>query len=132
MGESNRKVSATATQVIAKLRGNLRTDETDLKMMLSEKVNERLFTSLSHKVGGTLKRTVWPSQKLDGVGYLFAVLRVAVEPDQREWSKRNAAFYDFPEILPARHSYLETALQDWLKLATEVIYSTRFTAESVN
>ena len=65
------------------------------------------------------------------MGYLFAVLRVAVEPDQREWSKRTAAFYDLPGILPARHSYLEIALHDWLKLATEVIYSTRFTAKSV-
>ena len=81
-------------------------------------------------MGGTLKKTVWPSQKLDGIGYLFAVLRVAVEPDQRDWSKRLAAFYDLPEIVPARHMQLQNALQDWLKLATEVIYSTQFTAES--
>ena len=75
------KVSASVTQVVAKLRCNLRTDETDLRMMLSEKMNERLFTSLSDKVGGTLKKNVWRSQRLDGVGYLFAVLKVAVEPD---------------------------------------------------
>ena len=64
------KVSASVTQVIGKLRSNLRTDEKDLRMMLSEKMNERLFTSLSDKVGETLKKNVWPSQKLDGVGYV--------------------------------------------------------------
>ncbi len=51
-------------------------------------MNERLFTSLSDKVGGTLKKNVWPSQKLDGVGYLLAVLKVAAEPDQRDYTKR--------------------------------------------
>ena len=124
------KVSASVTQVIAKLRGNLRTDEHDLRSMLSDKMNERLFTSLSDKVGGTLKKTVWPSQRLDGVGYLFAVLKVALEPDQRDWSNRLAAFYNLPEIVPAKHMHLEIALQDWLKLATEVIYSHHFTAET--
>ena len=58
------KVSACVTQVIAKLRSNLRVDENDLRQMISDKVNERLFTSLSDKVGGTLKKTVWPYQKL--------------------------------------------------------------------
>jgi len=124
------KVSASVTQVIAKLRGNLRTDANDLRSMLSAKMNERLFTSLSDKVGGTLKKTVWPSQRLDGVGYLFAVLKVALEPDQRDWSNRQAAFYNLPEIVPAKHMHLEIALQDWLKLATEVIYSHHFTAET--
>ncbi len=57
------KVSASVTQVIAKLRSNLRTDENDLRMLLSEKMNERLFSSLSDKVGGTLKKTVWPNSK---------------------------------------------------------------------
>jgi len=79
------KVSASVTQVIAKLRGNLRTDANDLRSMLSAKMNERLFTSLSDKVGGTLKKTVWPSQRLDGVGYLFAVLNVALEPITLVW-----------------------------------------------
>ncbi len=82
-------------------------------------------------MGGTLKKNVWPSNKLDGVGYLlFTVLRVAAEPDQRDWSKRLAAFYDLPEILPARHMQLQNAFQDWLTVATKVIYSTQFTAES--
>jgi hypothetical protein len=124
------KVSACVTQVIAKLRSNLRVDENDLRKMISDKMNERLFTSLSDKVGGTLKKTVWPSQKLDGIGYLFAVLRVAVAPDQRDWSKRLATFYDLPEIVPVKHLQLENAFQAWLMVATEVIYSTQFTAES--
>ncbi len=46
------KVSASVTQVLAKLRSSIRTDENDLRMLLSEKMNERLFTSLSDKVGG--------------------------------------------------------------------------------
>ena len=124
------KVSAGVTQVLAKLRSNLRVDADDLRKMLSDKMNERLFTSLSDKVGGTLKKTVWPSQKLDGIGYLFAVLRVAVAPDQRDWSKRLATFYDLPEIVPVKHLQLENAFQAWLMVATEVIYSTQFTAES--
>ena len=99
--------------------------------MLTEKVNQRLYISLVDKVGGTLKETVWPSHKHDGVGYLFAVLKLAVEPDQRDWSKRPAAFFDLPEILPIHHASLEKVFLQWLKLATEVIYSTRFTAESV-
>ena len=125
------KVSAKVPQVIAKLRGNLRIDEEDLKKMLTEKVNQRLYISLIDKVGGTLKETVWPSQKHDGVGYLFAVLKVAVEPDEREWSKRSAAFFEIPEILAVHHNFLEQAFLKWLKSATEVIYSIRFTAESV-
>ena len=82
-------MSAKVPQVIAKLRGNLRIDEGDLKNLLTEKVNQRLYISLIDKLGGTLKETVWPSQTHDGVGYLFAVLKVAVEPDEREWSKRS-------------------------------------------
>ena len=124
-------MSATVPQVIAKLRGNLRIDEEDLKKMLTEKVNQRLYISLIDKVGGTLKETVWPSQKHDGVGYLFAVLKVAVEPDERDWSKRSAAFFEIPEILAVHHNHLEQAFLLWLKSATEVIYSTRFTAKSV-
>ena len=87
--------------------------------MLTEKANQRLYISLIDKVGGTLKETVWPSQKHDGVGYLFAVLKVAVEPDQREWSKRSAAFFEIPEILAVHHNFLEKAFLQWLKSATE-------------
>ena len=71
-------MSAQVQQVIAKLRKNLKIDEGDLRKMLSEKVNQRLYISLIDKVGGTIKETVWSSHQHDGVGYLFAVLKVAV------------------------------------------------------
>ena len=77
------KVSAQVQQVIAKLRKNLKIDEGDLRKMLSEKVNQRLYISLIDKVGGTIKETVWSSHQHDGVGYIFAVLKVAVDPDER-------------------------------------------------
>ena len=93
--------------------------------------NQRLYISLIDKVGGTIKDTVWSSHTHDGVGYLFAVLKVAVEPDEREWTKRSSAFFELPEILATAHTYLEQAFLQWIEVATEVIYSTRFTAEAV-
>ena len=76
------KVSAQVQQVIAKLRRNLKIEAGDLRKMLSEKVNQRLYISLIDKVGGTIKGTVWSSHQHDGVGYIFAVLKVAVDPDE--------------------------------------------------
>ena len=40
------KVSVKVPEAIAKLRGNLRSDETDLRKMLSGKENQRLYISL--------------------------------------------------------------------------------------
>jgi len=125
------KVSAQVQQVIAKLRRNLKIEAGDLRKMLSEKVNQRLYISLIDKVGGTIKETVWSSHQHDGVGYLFAVLNVAVEPDERVWTQRSSAFLELPEILATEHRHLEQAFLTWIKLATEVIYSTRYTAEDV-
>ena len=57
----------------------------------------------------------------DGVGYLFAVIiKAAVEPDQREWSERSAAFFKIPEILAVHHTFLEKA---FLKLVAQVGYT---------
>lgn len=125
------KVSAQVQQVIAKLRRNLKIDEGDLRKMLSEKVNQRLYISLIDKVGRTIKETVWSSHQHDGVGYLFAVMKVAVEPDERVWTQRSSAFLELPEILVTDHRYLEQAFLTWIQVATEVIYSTRYTAEDV-
>ena len=52
------KVSAQGQQLIAKMRRNLRLDESDLRQMLSENLNQRLYISLIDKVGGTIKGTV--------------------------------------------------------------------------
>ena len=79
----------------------MRLDESDLRQLLSENLNQRFNISLIDKVGGTIKGTVWSSHKHDGVGYLFAVLKVAAEPDEREWTKRSSAFFELPEILRA-------------------------------
>ena len=125
------KVSAQVQQVIAKLRKNLKIDEGDLRKMLSEKVNQRLYISLIDKVGGTIKETVWSSHQHDGVGYIFAVLKVAVDPDERVWTQRSSAFLELPEILATEHRYLEQAFLTWIQVATEVIYSTRYKAEDV-
>jgi len=99
--------------------------------MLTEQENQRLYITIIDKVGGILKQKVWPSQELDGVGYLFAVMKEAVEPEPREWSVRANKFYQIPEVLPSQSKYLSTAFKDWLKEATEVMYSTRFTPATV-
>ena len=67
------KVSAQVQQVIAKLRMNLKIDEGDLRKMLSEKVNQRLYISLIDEVGGTIKENVWSSHQHDGVGYIYSL-----------------------------------------------------------
>ena len=71
------------------------------------------------------------SHHQDGIGYLLAVMKVAVEPDDKEWSERAHAFYKIPEILASQYQHLSTAFKFWLKAATEVMYSKRFTAEAV-
>ena len=71
------------------------------------------------------------SHHQDGIGYLLAVMKVAVEPDDKEWSERSHAFCKIPEILASQYQYLSTAFKFWLKEATEVMYSKRFTAEAV-
>ena len=88
--------------------------------MLSEKVNQRLYISLIDKVGGTIKETVWSSNQHDGVGYLFAVMKVAVEPDERVWTQRSPSFLELPDILVTDHRYLEQAFLTWIQVATEV------------
>ena len=50
-----------------------------------------------------------------------------MEPEPREWSVRENGFYKIPELLPSQSKYLSTAFKSWLKEATEVMYSTRFT-----
>ena len=125
------KVSSTVTRALYALRKNLRSDKNSLLNMLTEKENQRLYISISDKVGGTIKERVWMSHHQDGIGYLLAVMKVAVEPDDKEWSERAHAFYKIPEILASQYQHLSTAFKFWLKAATEVMYSKRFTAEAV-
>ena len=100
----------------------MRSDKNSLLNMLTEKENQRLYISISDKVGGTIKERVWMSHHQDGIGYLLAVMKVAVEPDDKEWSERAHAFYKIPEILASQYQHVSTAFKFWLKAATEVMY----------
>ena len=77
------KVSSKVTRALYALRKNLRSDKNSLLNMLTEKENQRLYISISDKVGGTIKERVWMSHHQDGIGYLLAVMKVAVEHPRR-------------------------------------------------